>query len=349
MIEDIFNLTARQKTILGIIIQEFVETGEPVSSNTIIEKYKLNCSSATVRNEMVHLENAGYLKQPHSASGRVPLDPAYRFFVNEIIKNRIAPPSAEMVTAISRQYQDIKLQLQAVAEATASLLSSITNYTSLILTPTPQTSTFKHIKLISLEPDTILFFLLSSKGETINKVIRLSHEVTQEELDIVATLISKEMGALPLSELYNVVTALTQSSPQKELLTYIQEEAKLLLNEGQGDLILKGTCHLIDATRSGDIKNLKVMLELLEEEKVMAGLLTQSLKNEELNISIGNEIQIDEMKDCSIVTAAYKIKEKPVGILGILGPKRMPYRRVISIITYTAENVSQKLDTMDSI
>ncbi len=346
--KDIYSLTPRQKKILEILIQEFVKTGEPVSSSAVCENYSLNCSSATIRNEMSLLEDMGFLGQPHAASGRIPLDKAYRMFVDEIIRNKIEPPSRETAQTIEREYQEIKQRLEALLETTVSLLTNITNYTSMLLTPQLKNALFKHIKLVSIDPWTVLLFLLASTGEIINKTLKIEASASQEELDTIAAEISEKMYGSPMEKLQEIIKEIRIDNTA-EILSHIEKESTRFIENPSGEVIFKGTSHLLDLPESKDVKNIKMMMELLEEEKEIARILAQTLKIGEISISIGSENKIDEMKDYSLITAAYRIKEKPVGTLGIIGPKRMPYRQIISIINYTAENIGHRLDSLDSL
>ena len=342
------NLNPRQKAILEVIIHEFIKTGEPVSSSTITDKYGINYSSATVRNEMAVLEDLGFLRQPHTASGRIPEDSAYRMFVNNIIKNKIAPPPIETANTIDKEYNQIKLQLGLLLEKTATLLSNLTNYTSMLLAPQLRKSLFKYLKLVSVSPSTIMLFMQSTTGALLHKTVELSKPASPEDLERLTYLLNNRLSGKPLEELEYLIKEAQRGDPQYELISSIGKESESLLDTEQG-IILKGTSRLLNISDSKDVNNIKVMLELLEEEKIIAEILSKTIQLGEISISIGSENQLDEMKGCTLITAAYKFKEKPVGTLGIIGPRRMPYGEIISIINYTAENFSNKLDTFDSI
>lgn len=342
------NLSSRQKTILEVIIHEFIKTGEPVSSNTITDKYGINYSSATVRNEMAVLEDLGFLKQLHTASGRVPEDSAYRMFVNDIIRNKIAPPPRETADTIEKEYNKIKLHLELLLEKTASLLSDLTNYTSMLLAPQLRKSLFKYLRLVSVSPTTVMLFMLSTTGAILHKTIEFSKPTSPEELERLTYLLNNRLSGKPLEELEYIINETQREDPQYELISSIGRESESLL-EAEQEVILKGTSRILNISESKDVNNIKLMLELLEEEKIIAEILSKTIQLGDINISIGSENQLDEMKGCTLITAAYKFKGKPVGTLGIIGSRRMPYKEIISIINYTAENFSNKLDTFDSI
>ncbi len=349
MNRDLPGLTQRQKTILEVIIHEFVRTGEPVSSSVITDKYDINCSSATVRNEMAFLEEMGFLEQPHAASGRIPMDSAYRMFVNDIIKNKIAPPPREAADRINREYHTIKLQLELLLEKTATLLSNLTNYTSMLLAPQLRKSLFRYLKLLPISPTSVLLFMLSTTGSITHKTVELSRPTSPEELDRITIMLNDRLQGKSMEQMEEILEDVGKNDPQRELLVSIGKESQQLLDRQGQEVILKGTSHLLDFSESKDVKNIKVMMELLEEEKIIAEILSQTINLGDINIAIGSENQRDEMKGCTLITAAYRIKDKPVGTLGIIGPRRMPYQQIISIINYTAENFSSKLNSLDSI
>lgn len=344
---DISDLTQRQKQILQVIVQEYVKTGEPVSSSFIADFADMSYSSATIRNEMSKLEDMGYLKQPHAAAGRIPLDRAYRLFVNEIIKSRIAPPPREAAEEIDREYFSVKSQMESLIERTAGLLSRLTNYTSMILAPELRKNLFKYLKLVSLSPFSILLFMISNTGELIHKIIEVSHPVDPGILDKLTESLNIRLQGKPIETLGKAISEESEGSSEHELLEQISMESDKIVTASSRDVVFGGKNRVFDFSGASDLKSVKVMMELLEEENVIAEILSETINRQEMNIMIGSENPVSEMKDCTLITVAYKIKSHPAGTLGILGPKRMPYRQVISIINYTAENFGNKLSSID--
>lgn len=346
MLNHLPELTFRQKKILEIIIQEFVRTGEPVSSGAILSVAGMQCSSATIRNEMAKLEDMGYLMQPHSVSGRIPMDSAYRFFVNEIIKNRIEPPPRETADEIDREYRKIKSETESLIERTADMLSRMTSYTSMVLAPKIRRNLLKYVKLVPLEPGSVLLIMISSSGEIIHKVIQLQGEHDADSLEKLATALNRRLQGKPVEDAKGILSEEAAMLGESGIADGISGDSGVSMPTAR-EIVVSGKNKVFDYSDAGDIKTIKIMMELLEEEKAVAEILSKTLSGGDIDIIIGAENSVSEMKDCSLITAAYRINSMPAGRIGILGPKRMPYRQVISIITYTAENFGDKLSRME--
>lgn len=345
---DIPELSERQKKILQLTVQEFVKTGEPVSSSSIAGIGSMICSSATIRHEMAKLEEMGFLRQLHSASGRIPLDTAYRVFVNEIIKNRIEPPPKETAEAIQREYNSVKAKTELLLEKTAEMLSRITSYTSMALGPQIRKHLIKYLKLIPLSESAILLFLASDTGEIINKIIELSEPPDPVKLDKLTDSLNKRLLGKPIEDLGPVLENAAGLKENKKLIEDISKESDKLLSAPSREIIVSGKNKVFDFSEESDLKSVKIMMELLEEETIIAEILSKTIENGDINIMIGSENPVSEMKNCTIITVTYKIKSSPAGTIGLLGPKRMPYRQILSIINYTAENIGDKLSSIDS-
>ncbi|MDQ7822021.1 MAG: heat-inducible transcriptional repressor HrcA [Candidatus Eremiobacteraeota bacterium] len=342
-------LNSRQKAILEIIVQEFVKSGEPVGSLIITENYDIGCCSATVRNEMARLEEMGYLEQPHAASGRIPKDKAYRLFVNEIISRKIAPPPENAVSTIEREYQIIQSHLEILIKKTARLLAELTNYTSLLLAPQLRKSLFKYLRLVSLSPTRILLFMMNNTGSIIHRTIELSSPISPEVLERLTNLLNDRLQGRALDHVSEFLKEIPGLETDRELIRNIGDASQHLVEEQQREVFYGGKTRLFDFSEFRDLDKIKVLMEVMEEEKVVAEILTETLNADGVQVLIGEENPVDEMKECSMVTAAYNLNGEPVGTLGIIGPKRMPYEQIISIINYTAENFSHKLRHLDRL
>lgn len=343
------DLTSRQKTILSIIIGEFVRTGEPVSSASITENHGIHYSAATVRNEMAKLEELGFLKQPHTASGRIPLDSAYRLLVDEILSREITAPPKDMAETIDREYEQIRLQMEILLERTVDLLARLTNYTSLLLAPKIKKYLLRHMKLVYLEPFRVLLILITSSGSLIHRLIDLSTAFTEEQIYAITNRINHILSEESPGTLSERIRKSAENTAEKQLLQKITdyvEEAGAAENE---EILLSGKTRIFDFSESRDVGRIKVMMEILEEGKTLAELMTAAINDSTLKVIIGSENPLNEMQDCSVITATYRINRQPAGTLGIIGPRRMYYEHVIPIVTYTAENFSNMLDKIEKL
>lgn len=342
-------LNNRQKKVLEIIIREFVESGEPVASATLANKYNMGFCSATIRNDMAKLEEMGYLEQPHTSSGRIPKDKAYRLYVDEIVSRKIAPPPEFAAQTIEREYQLIQIQLEILLEKTARLLSQLTHYTSMLLAPRLAKCLFKYLKLVSLSPRTILLFVLTNTGSIFHRTIEVSKPLSPEDLERVTNLLNDRLQGKSINRIEQLIGDDLSVEIGNELIDGLRGASYNILGDHSKDVILEGRTHLLDFFGFKDISRIKVLMELLEDEKVVAEILSGTLKGYGIQVFIGEENPVDEMKECSIVTATYDFDGEPIGTLGILGPKRMPYDKVIQIVNYIAENFSSKLRKLDKL
>lgn len=341
-------LNSRQKEILELVIREFIRTAEPVASVTITQKYDIGCCSATVRNEMVRLEEMGYLEQPHSSAGRIPKDKAYRLFVDEIMKRKIGPPPETAAAAIESEYIYFQTHLERLMEKTARLLSHVTHYTSVMLAPRLRKSYFKYLKLVSVGPTTILLFVLTATGTVIHRTVELSKPIAPEDLERITNILNDRLQGKPLQNVESLLSGEMFQSVSSEFIENIRDITHDL-NDRSKEVFLEGRTHLLNLTEFKDLDRIRVLMEVLEDEEAVAEILSETLSGRNINVFIGEENPVEEMKDCSLVTATYSINGQPVGTLGIIGPRRMPYEEIIPIVNFTAENVSNKLQGFDQL
>ncbi len=342
-------LNARQREILKLIVREYVSTAEPVGSMGITHKYDIGCCSATVRNDMARLEEMGYLEQPHASAGRIPKDRAYRLFVDDIIKNKIGPPSEGAQQTIEREYELTQAEIENLLEKTARLLSQITHYTSVILAPQIRKSLFKYMKLIPIDSERVLLFMLTNMGSVIHNIIQVSKPIEPEALERITNLLNERLQNPSLSNMEQFLGEIATQNQYKDLIDIIRDASQKLVEEHRREVFFGGRTHLLDFTEFRDLSRIKVLMELIEEEKVLAEILSGTIKGDGIQVFIGEENPVDGMRECSMITAVYSIEGEPAGTLGILGPKRMPYDQVIPIVTYTAENFSHKLSVIDRL
>lgn len=342
-------LNNRQKKILEVVVREFIESGEPVASVTIAQKYDIGCCSATVRNDMARLEEMGYLEQPHTSSGRVPMDKAYRLFVDEIVAHKIAPPPESAAQTIETEYQLIQRHMERLLNSTARLLSRLTHYTAVLLAPQLAKSLFKYLKLVSLGPNSILLFVLTNTGSIIHRTIEVSKPLGPDDLERITNLLNDRIQGKSINRISQLLGGEVSREVSAELIEGIKEASSNLSGEGSREIILGGRTHLLDFFGLKDMNRIRVLMELLEDEKIVAEILSGTLQEDGIQVLIGEENPLDVMRECSMVTSTYTIDGEPVGTLGIIGPKRMPYESVIQIVNYIAENFSSKLQNLDQL
>ena len=339
-------MTERKKEILKTIINEYIVTAQPVGSRTLARKYDFGVSSATIRNEMADLELAGYLEQPHKSAGRVPSDKGYRFYVDYLMEMRDL--SEEEAKTIKNNYDTKETEIQELMNHTSNLLSDLTNYTSLALSPELKESIFRNLKLVQVTKRKILIVLVTDTGVVKDKIIELPETLSEDDLKEVERLINDRLAGMSLHEIDNKLLSNLASqlaarlSIAKQNIDLLKQE--LLSNKLSpfGKVYLGGTTYILDQPEFSDLTKVKNMLSMLEHKQVVRDILDEGDKSE-LEIIIGNENEYEDIKDCSIVVATYKLNGRPVGKLGVLGPTRMQYSKVAGRVKYIADLLSELL------
>ena len=303
-------LTERKRKILYAIIRNYLETGEPVGSRTISKYTDLNLSSATIRNEMSDLEEMGYILQPHTSAGRIPSDKGYRFYVNSLVQEETRQVSAMNSLMIAKTNR-----MEEILKQVIRLLASRTNYTTMISAPSYKGNKVKFIQLSKLNPRQLLNVVVIEGNVVKNHIIDLSDDIDEEQV-------------LKLNLLLN-----TRLNGLTEVLDTIAEVIRAETDENM-EIYTSGVNNIFRYPELADTQNASRLITTLEEKSVLADFVreTDSSLSEETGIKvyIGEESSVESMKDCSVVTATYDLGDGLQGTIGIIGPKRMDYEKVMS-------------------
>lgn len=339
-------LPSRQHNILITLVQEFISTAEPVGSSTLVRKYDFPVSSATMRNEMARLEEQGFLMQPHTSAGRIPTDRAYRYYVDFLMRRQI--PTPREVERTLQEYGQLEVQLQRLLDFTVRILADTTHYTSLVLVPTFRRTMFRYLKITPLEGKRLLLIILTNTGAVLNKIIQLSQDISDEQIQRMTNILNERLANRFFGDIYPELLRGLSEDAHGEIINHIGALAREALLEGQNNVIYDGTKHLLNLPEFQDMEKLKVVFEMLEDEKVVVEILKKTLDTEGLKVLIGHELSFKEMQDCSLVTATYGTGETPVGTIAVMGPTRMPYSRIIPVVNACAEIFSEKISRLTS-
>ena len=342
-------LSERQKLILGLVVQEFVDTALPVGSKILVEKYKLEISSATVRNEMAELAEIGYLRQPHTSAGRVPTEDAYRFFVRELMQHPELPTSLRQT--INHQFYQARHDSSEWMPLAASVLATHSNAASIVTAPQSERPRYKHLQLISTSGRQVLMVLVMLGGRVSQQMLVLSEPVSQEKLSAAAEKLNNLIYGQGLEDL--------KAAPAPELDTLAEDMYKLALDEIKradstitGEVFQDGWTNVLAEPEFAESENARRALRLLEERPRLENLLSQTVMNSEIGgvqVLIGGEDNWEELSDCSLVLARYGVPDLATGILGVLGPIRMPYGHTISTVNFMANLLSNMVgETMSN-
>jgi heat-inducible transcriptional repressor len=333
----------RKKRILQAITNDYIQTGEPVGSRTVARKCDLGVSPATIRNEMSDLEELGYLEQPHTSAGRVPSDQGYRFYVDALM-------DPEIVTHAERQWVRDEVStrqrtMDQLIHQTARLLSAWTKYTSVVLAPRPSTTTIRHLHLNLLDEHHLLIVLVTDPGFVQTHIVDVFQPIDEAALGRVVESLNQRLIGRSFKDLKCDVLA-----DLKEGLDWLrsyEETVDLLLKslDVQGDekVYLDGTQRIFEHPEFKDIERARIVLEFLERKEDLLATLAEMIHRVGIQVTIGHEHRREEMYGCSMVTAAYEFKGQVIGTIGIIGPTRMDYAKIVSAVDLMAQSLSDVL------
>jgi heat-inducible transcriptional repressor len=333
-------LEDRKLKILQAIIQNYLETGEPVGSRTISKYTDLNLSSATIRNEMSDLEDMGYIFQPHTSAGRVPSDKGYRFYVDMLLKDRIKEVE-DMKNILVEKADKLENLLQQVAK----LLAANTNYTTMITTPQYK-KRVKFIQLTELDEKQLLAVLVFERNIVKNKIINLSVPLNKEILFKLNIVLNTFLQGLDLGEInLPVITKMKeQAGEYRAIVNDILDTIMQAVSEDDDiQIYTSGTTNILKYPELSDRDKASELLYTLEEKRLLTELIQDRIEDENnrgIQVYIGDETPVETMKDCAVVTATYEIEEGVYGKVGIIGPKRMDYEKVVG----TLQTLMMQLD-----
>ncbi|GEB31921.1 MULTISPECIES: heat-inducible transcriptional repressor HrcA [Brevibacillus] len=334
-------LSDRQQLILNAIVDNYIHSAEPVGSRTISKREDIGFSSATIRNEMSDLEELGYLEQPHTSAGRVPSTKGYRFYVDNLIQPQLLN-EAEL-GKLKQLFAERILHSEQVVEYTAQILSQLTNYTAIVLGPEIFEHRLKHIQIVPLNETQAVAIVVTHTGRVENKLIDLPEGIGASEIERLVNLLNAKLTDVPLWQLRQRVYQEISGEMRRYAEQY-EEMLKVLdksLTQEEERVYLRGATKIMNQPEFRDVDKVKDILELLEQNDQLLHLI--GMPGDGLTVRIGQENQLDAIKQCSIITTSYSLGGKPVGMVGILGPTRMEYGKVITVLNYLAEGLSRML------
>lgn len=335
-------LDERKRRILQAIVRDYILTAEPVGSRTIAKRYIFNVSAATIRNEMADLEELGYLQQPHTSAGRIPSENGYRFYVDHLLDEVVVSP--EEIKAIRQGYQQQAQVLENVIQQAAHLLASLTDYMAMASGPQPQSSRLNKLQMIEIQSGQALAVVVAENGLVANRMIALPPNIDQNDLDNITNYINQKFHNVTWNQMLKagiiqVRTDVGQKISQfDQVLDLIQQ---VLLGEHQSDLYLGGAARMLGQPEFQDIKQVRSILHLLDHREYMRHLLGNLQQTDQVQVTIGSENQMQEVENCSLVTAVYKWNGQPMGWVGVIGPTRMDYARAVAAVREVSKLLSE--------
>lgn len=334
-------LSERKLRILQAIVGDFIRSAEPIGSRTLSRKYDMGISPATIRNEMSDLEEMGFLTHPHTSAGRVPSDKAYRLYVNNLMERYEIPDEEKKI--IAEKLTKNVTELERTIQHAARLLSELTNLTSFALSPKQDENKLKYINLLPVDDRTVVLMIVAESGKVSNTAVKIRVPYTEEKLTLLSKVMTFNYKGKSLS---NILTLdiIKNFESDIEAMSKLAENIQpnfinTLENMLNVELYLDGLTNIFSIPEYNDIEKAKLFLEMINQKKHFTDVLVN--RDNGVIITIGNENTEDIMRDCSLITATYHIDGKLVGKLGVIGPTRMKYDEVTSIIEYITDNISQ--------
>ena len=336
----------RKLRILRAIIDDYILTGVPVGSRTISKKYETGLSSATIRNEMSDLEELGYLDQPHVSAGRIPSAKAYRLYVDSLLKagklNNASPQS------VQSHFSGRVRQMEEVIDHAARVISSLTNYTAVVLAPKGRQPHLQTVQLVPVSNGTALVVVVTDMGIVRDSIIRVGSEMDQDTLYAVSRMLTEELRGCTLTEACQRLPEIIQRMDGNEavlrgLYGFLTEKRE---SPDDGHVAVGGTSNMLAYPEYSDVDKARGFLSLMETRDKLAEIIRG---NGEMafTVRIGPETGVPEMADCSIVTATYSTRNGQQGTLGVIGPTRMQYSRVISILNVMGRQLTDMFSGED--
>lgn len=343
-------LNERKRKILNTIINEYISSAEPIGSRHIAKHADLGLSSATIRNEMADLEEMGYLEQPHTSAGRIPSDKGYRFYVNELMGGYEATQQDIDLLASA---MTVKInQFDKVIKQVSLLLSQLTNYTAFLITPEMKHGAIKTIELIPIDSNSVLIVLVTNEGIMKNKRVVLPQGVDSEYIPKISAMLKEKLSGLSLNEIgvkeiNEIKNALGKNG---EMLFPVIEFISEIIDDIQKEteVYLSGVSNIFNFPEYRDIDRAKEFIEFLDDKSSVTKAISDSQDDDDrvVKIKIGKENDMDIMQNSSLVTANYHLGGRTVGKIGIIGPTRMNYSKVVANINQISKYLEKLLEEM---
>ncbi|MBQ4649731.1 MAG: heat-inducible transcription repressor HrcA [Firmicutes bacterium] len=334
------DLSERKLKILQAIISDYVRTAEPVGSRTLSKHPELGFSPATIRNEMADLEEMGYLTHPHTSAGRVPSDKAYRLYVNAMMEKKEL--SREEKIVIAERLKGSATEFEKTIEHAASILSEITNLTSFALTPKKTEDVLKYINLLPVDEDTVVLMIVSESGKVSNKAIQMNVPYTDENLQLLSKTMTYNYKGKTISQaLTNNIIAnfetdiVAMSGLAEDVMPNFMRTLEDMLNV---NLYMEGLTNIFDIPEYSDLEKAKNFIHMLSQKEELTKKLIE--RDDGIIVTIGEENADDVMQDCSLITASYHVDGRLVGKIGVIGPTRMKYGEVTSLMEFLTDNLN---------
>jgi heat-inducible transcriptional repressor len=338
MVDD---LDARKRAILKLIIDDYIMSAEPVGSEAVSTRHRLGISSATVRNEMAALEEMGFLRQPHTSAGRVPTEQAYRIYVDSMLQEEQVGPAERTQIRRTLSMAEPERTIQQAARA----LASVTNFAAVVAPLNASEQRIRHLHLIPLSPQRALVVVVTDDGVFEGKTAEFAESLSPDDLDRLSQAITRRIVGQPLRDLTEgkLDAAIGDAALYQRVVTEVERLVRDQRLHASARVVTDGTANILKQPEFQDVRRAQPVLSALEQEDVVVEILRPGALGDRVRITIGRENAREEMRDCSVITATYFREERPAGVIGIIGPTRMRYSKVVSLVSFLADSLGEAL------
>ncbi len=335
-------LTDRQLLILQVIVDDFIRSAQPVGSRSLSKKEEISFSSATIRNEMADLEELGFIEKTHTSSGRVPSEKGYRYYVDHLLSPQVL--NQQDISIIQSIFAEKIFEFEKIIQRSAKILSDLTNYTSIVLGPAVSINKLKRIQIIPLNKDTAVAIFVTDTGHVENRSFSLPPSIDISDLEKTVNILNDRLAGVSLEDLNDkiykeVAVLLRQHIHNYDLMLHtIGETFKMPINE---KLFFGGKTNMLSQPEFHDITKIRSLLTMIDQEEWIYNLIRKNSSG--INVKIGKENNVSAMDNCSLITASYSVGAENLGTIAILGPTRMEYSRVISLLQLLSHDLTEVL------
>lgn len=343
------DMNMRARKILQAVVAEYLHSGDAVGSRTVTRRHGIDLSAATVRNVMADLEEMGLLDQPHASAGRIPTEAGLRFFIDSLLKVRsLSAKEKEEIRELVGASSEDALDVDEVWRRTSKVLSEITHHAGIVLTPLPERQRFQHIEFVPLRDGQVLGVLVTTGGTIENKLFRSDVPIDDRRLERIHNYLDSLLGGLTLDEVRDRVVAELgkQKNQYDELVSAALRLSHAALVESQIEavVIVSGKANLLDTEPSQDpqhMERMRDLLQALEDKELLIRLLDEAMHGQGIQVFLGAEMASQALETSSVVAVPYGPEDRPLGAIAVVGPKRMNYGKVISVVDFTATLVTR--------
>ncbi|CAH0347061.1 heat-inducible transcriptional repressor HrcA [Bacillus sp. CECT 9360] len=335
-------LSERQLLILQVIIDEFIKDAQPVGSRSLSKKDEITFSSATIRNEMSDLEELGFIVKTHTSSGRVPSEQGYRYYVDHLLSpQRLKFNDMQMLKSV---FAERIYELEKIVQKSAKILSELTNYTAIALGPKVNDNKLRKIQIVPISKEAAIAIIVTDSGHVENKMFSLPPSFDVNEIEKMANILNERLAGVPLVELkdkiYKEVIVLLRQHVQNydAIIASFSDTLNISMHE---KLFFGGKTNMLSQPEFHDIDKVKTLLSMIEQEDGIYDLIKHNPAG--IHVKIGRENNNTALEDCSLITATYSVGSEQVGTIALLGPTRMEYSRVISLLEYFTNDLTELL------